>query len=91
MLHDQNLQRMLWKLVRTRSRGGKVRTCETKTSNRTVLKRPRKRLIQFLSPLELTAAVDAENSAASEQTKLDTPSTSFFNVIVVGESYCLSC
>ncbi|VEN41764.1 unnamed protein product [Callosobruchus maculatus] len=62
LLHDQNVPRLLWKLVRItqvfQGRDGKVRACEVVTGDRTTLRRP----IQLLFPLEVTAArEDVEN------------------------------
>lgn len=56
LLHDQNLPRLLWKLVRItqvfQGRDGRIRACEVITGNKTTLRRP----IQLLFPLEITAA-----------------------------------
>ncbi|XP_031355027.1 uncharacterized protein LOC116179379 [Photinus pyralis] len=62
LLHDDNVPRLLWKLVRImklfHGRDGRVRACEVKTADQTVLRRP----IQLLFPLEITGAgEDVEN------------------------------
>ncbi|XP_018577810.1 uncharacterized protein LOC108916094 [Anoplophora glabripennis] len=53
LLHDQNMPRTLWKMVRItniyQGRDGKVRACEIRVPNGKLLKRP----IQLLYPLEL--------------------------------------
>nr|CAI5842142.1 unnamed protein product [Callosobruchus analis] len=56
LLHDQNAPRLMWKMVRVtqvfQGRDGKIRACEVKTADGMILRRP----IQFLYPLEITAA-----------------------------------
>nr|CAH7714052.1 unnamed protein product [Callosobruchus chinensis] len=63
LLHDQNAPRLMWKMVRVtqvfHGRDGKIRACDVRTADGTILRRP----IQLLYPLEITAArEDVDNS-----------------------------